>query len=275
MTQVFDWQGEVGRKWARLHTLTDRAFSGLTQHLLERLERLPGDTVLDIGCGAGELSLALARRRPGAEIVGVDVSADLVSAARSRAGDRANVRFIEADAATWDPAAFRPDLLTSRHGVMFFPDPVAAFAHLHELAAPGANLLFSCFRDRRLNPWASEAAALLPPEFVTPADPLAPGPFAFADDRRVAEILIRSGWNQVHCQPLDFAYVVGMGDDPVAEAREFLSVIGPAAAGMEQLRGTSGEAAFLARMTEWLRENAADGMVSFPAAAWIVSARAG
>lgn len=273
MTQLYDWQGEVGRKWARLHARTDRSLAGVTEHLLARLERLPGRAILDIGCGAGELSLALARLRPQAEVVGVDVSADLVAASRARAADRANVSFVEADAARWDAGAFHPDLLTSRHGVMFFADPVAAFSHLRDLAAPGANLLFSCFRDRRLNPWTSELAALPPPEFVTPADPLAPGPFAFADDTRVRRILGEAGWQDVRCEAVDFAYVAGMGEDPVADARLFLENIGPAAAPIAQMRGSPAEAAFQQRLTDWLRENMADGMVSFAAAAWIVSAR--
>jgi len=273
MTQAFDWQGEVGRKWARLHALTDRAFSGLTQHLLERLERLPGKAVLDIGCGAGELSLALARQRPQAEVRGVDISADLVGAAAHRASGRANVSFAQADAAWWSPGPFRPDLLVSRHGVMFFADPVAAFAHLREVAAPGASLLFSCFRDRRLNPWASELAAILPPEFAAPSDPVAPGPFAFAEDARVFAILAGAGWQGIRFEPVDFTYVVGVGADPVGDAVAFLSSIGPAAAAIEAMRGTPAEPVFHQRLLSWLENHAAPGMIALPAAAWIVTAR--
>jgi len=272
MTQAFDWQGEVGRKWARLHAFTDRSFSGLTQQLLDRLERLPGKAVLDIGCGAGELSLAIARQRPQAEVVGVDVSADLVAAADHRASGRPHVSFTEADAATWSPGAFRPDLLVSRHGVMFFPEPILAFAHLHQLAAPSANLLFSCFRDRRLNPWATELAALLPPEFVTPADPLAPGPFAFADEARIYRILSEAGWQDIRCEAVDYSYVAGMGEDPLAEAVAFLSSIGPAAAAIEAMRGTAAEPVFHERLMQWLADYASPGMVAFPAAAWVVTA---
>jgi len=273
MTQGFDWQGEVGRKWARLHALTDRSFSGLTAQLLERLERFPGETVLDIGCGAGELSLAVARKRPRGEVVGVDVSADLVAAARERASARANVSFVEADAASWDPGAFRPELLVSRHGVMFFPDPVAAFAHLREIAAPHANLVFSCFRDRRLNPWASELAALLPPEFAAPADPSAPGPFAFADETRMLGLLAEAGWQNLRCEPVDYTYIAGMGDDPVSEATDFVSAIGPAAQAIAAMRGTPAEQPFHERLQARLRRHTADGLVGFAAAAWIVTAR--
>ena len=273
MTQALDWQGNVGRKWAQLYALTDRAFTGLTQHLLERIERLEGSAVLDIGCGAGELSLALARMRPRAAVVGLDLSGDLVAAARMRGGDRGSLSFVEGDAAVWEPGDFRPDLLVSRHGVMFFDDPPAAFAHLRAIAEPDAALIFSCFRDRRLNPWADELAALLPPELAAPADPLAPGPFAFAQETRIAEVLGKAGWGDLRCEPFDFAYIAGMGEDPVADASTFLQSIGPAAQALEQLRGSPAEPAVRARLADWIARHASAGLVAFPAAAWIVSAR--
>ena len=93
MTSGMDWQAGVGRTWADMYRLTDRSFSGLTQRLLERLATVPGQTIVDIGCGAGELSLALARTRPLARVIGVDVSADLIATAQARAGERSTVRF--------------------------------------------------------------------------------------------------------------------------------------------------------------------------------------
>jgi len=272
MTQLFDWQGDVGRKWARLHALTDRSFSGLTQQFLDRLEQMPADAILDVGCGAGELSLALSRLRPGARIVGVDVSADLVATAQHRAAGRGGVSFVLADAATWEPGSFQPDLVVSRHGVMFFPDPPQAFAHLRAIAAPGARLAFTCFRDRRLNPWTSELAALLPADYAAPFDPHAPGPFAFADDARVAELLVAAGWRNIRCEALDYAYVAGMGDDPIGEACEFFAEIGPAAPAIAQMRGTPAGDAFDRQLREWLAGHASAGLVAMPAAAWLVTA---
>ena len=273
MTTRADWQAAVGRNWADLYSLTDRSFSGLTQQLLDRLERLPGADVLDVGCGAGELALALARCRPRARIVGVDISADLIAAARARADERVLVEFHEGDAASWVEPGFTPDLIVSRHGVMFFPDPVAAFFHLFAIASPGAHLAFTCFRELRQNPWASELAALLPPEAVTPFDPVAPGPFAFADPARVEAILRKAGWEDISFLPLDFAYVAGLGDDPVADAAAYLGRIGPAAAGLRALAGTAAYQPFVARLTAWLEENRSGNTVAFPAAAWLVMAR--
>lgn len=269
-----EWEGRVGRKWADEWRRTDRAFSGLTDRLLNRVRAWPMTRALDIGCGAGEMSLALARGHPASEVIGLDVSADLIEVARKRAAHLGNVTFLVADAADWRSGIFAPDLLVSRHGVMFFDDPVVAFANLLNGAAPAARLAFSCFRDRALNPWAAEVTRLLPPEFVTETPAGAPGPFAFADRDRVRSILSAAGWDEIAFEAADFAYVVGTGQDALEDGVSFLSVIGPAArasAGMDQVQ----RAAFADSLRRHLEQAAQDEMVALPAAAWIVTARAG
>lgn len=150
MTEKLEWEGRVGRSWAGEWRRTDRSFAALTRRLVAAAAAEPFARALDIGCGAGEVSLALAERRPDGQVVGVDVSEDLLAVARERAEGRArapgSVAFECADAAGWSRPGFAPDLLVSRHGVMFFADPVAAFAHLAAIAAPGARLAFTCFR---------------------------------------------------------------------------------------------------------------------------------
>src|SRR5690349_18313628 len=175
-----DWEGRVGRKWADEWRRTDRSFAGLTDRLLARASARPISRALDVGCGAGELSLALGRGHSEAEIIGLDISEDLVEAARERAAHLNNVMFFVADAATWRGSQFSPDLVVSRHGVMFFGDPVGAFTNLAKGAAPNARLVFSCFRDRSENPWAEQVAALLPEGTIPVEAPETPGPFAFA-----------------------------------------------------------------------------------------------
>jgi SAM-dependent methyltransferase len=179
MTQATDWQGGVGRAWSQEWQRTDLSFSGLTPALLEAIGREPGTRVLDLGCGAGELTLALAQRRAGAQILGIDLSADLVAVARQRAQARdgqelTGLRFAQADATLWAEPDFVPDLLVSRHGVMFFDDPKAAFSHLAHVSAPGARMVFSCFRSPAQNIWASALAGLLPPSGA-PGNPVRRG----------------------------------------------------------------------------------------------------
>lgn len=272
MTSGSDWQGKVGQNWADMHAWTDRSFTGLTQHLLGRIALHPGHAVLDIGCGAGELSLAIGRARPDAQVIGLDISADLVAAARMRGGHHANVDFVVGDAGTWQRDCFTPDLLVSRHGVMFFDDPPAAFAHLRRIAAPGARLVFSCFRAPRENRWMTDVARLL--DLPPPADPHAPGPFAFADPQRVEGILAAAGWADIDFEPVDFAYIAGTGPDPVSDAEAFFARIGPAAATLRELSGPA-LAETQQRIRTWLAESRSADLVAFSAAAWVVTARNG
>lgn len=270
MTTEMDWRSQVGRSWAQNYALTDRSFAGLTQVLLDRAAPLVGNAVLDVGCGAGELSLALARQNPGAAVLGVDISPDLIEVAKSRAADLANAHFVEADAGAWRDPDFAPDLILSRHGVMFFGDPPAAFANLRAGAAPGGRLLFSCFRTPGENAWATGLAELLglPPS----PNPRAPGPFAFADASYVEGILAAAGWQEIAFEGTDFAYVCGTGEDPVEDALGLFRRIGPAAAHLRTLEGealTTAEA----RIREWLERHRSGNLVAMAAAAWIVTAR--
>lgn len=271
MTDKAAWQGQVGNTWAAQWARTDRSFTGLTDKLLARASAHRFERALDIGCGAGELSLALGRGHPHAQIVGVDVSEELVATARHRGANLPNVSFELGDAAIWQGQGYRPDLLVSRHGVMFFDDPVGAFSHLHDLAAPGARLVFSCFRAPAENAWASETTALLPPGSTGPSDPHAPGPFAFADDARVADILGRAGWRNVDFERVGFAFVVGAGDDPVEDALGYFALIGPVARAAAALEDAQ-KAAFRLRLRKYLERHASGSLVALKAAAWIVTA---
>ncbi len=271
MTDKAAWQGQVGSSWAAEWERTDRSFTGLTDLLMTRAGAHSFVNGLDIGCGAGELSLALGRAHPRAQIVGLDVSEDLIAVATRRGENLANVAFELADAATWHKSGFRPDLLISRHGVMFFDDPVAAFNHLHQLAAPEARLLFSCFRSPAENPWASETIALLPPGTVAPSDPHAPGPFAFADAARVERLLAHGGWHGIGFEPVDFAFVVGAGEHPVEEAMAYFAVIGPVARAAAALADNE-KRAFRKRLRRHLEKHASGSILALKAAAWIVTA---
>lgn len=273
MTDKSEWQSRVGKSWAESWQLTDRSFSGLTNQFLDMLAELPGQTILDIGCGAGELALALARRRPDAKVIGVDVSPDLIATASARNSNQPSVEFELGDAAIWTRPKFTPDLLVSRHGVMFFDDPVGAFTHLHDLAAPVARLAFTCFRWPQENEWIRGLAAINPSSTPS-ADPHAPGPFAFADPVRVSGILTSAGWSGVRIEPIDFAYVAGTGEDPVADASAFFHRIGPLAPVLRAMEGEK-RAEAEQKLETWLRKNCGAGMVAFPAAAWQVTARKG
>ena len=272
MTGTSEWQDRVGRSWAAEWRRTDRSFAGLTEQLLSRLAPFEFNRALDIGCGAGELSIALARSHPGAAILGLDVSADLVAAATARGAQYPNLAFERADAAIWRRAGEPADLLVSRHGVMFFADPVAAFANLRANAAPGAPLVFTCFRSAAENEWASGLTRLLPCGVSAP-EPGAPGPFAFADPDHAGGLLAEAGWQDIAFEPVDYAYIAGAGSDPVADATSFFLAIGPAARVAAELPPAQ-HGAFTERLGHFLQMHRSGDLVLFDGAAWLVTARA-
>lgn len=274
MTGAQDWLGRVGQSWAAEWQRTDLSFSELTPHLRRRVSDIAGANILDIGCGAGELSLLVARDRPYAFVHGIDLSPALIEAAKSRITADDNIVFDLANAAEWtcEPGA-RPDVLMSRHGVMFFGDPIAAFSHLRGQAEPGAGLVFSCFRTVADNPFFNEFGRILPPADGPLPDPHAPGPFAFSDKDRVAGILADAGWRDIAFERLDFSMIAGAGEDPVEEAMAYFARIGPAARAIAELPAEQ-RPAMREKVRELAQQNCADGRVAMDASVWIVSATA-
>lgn len=274
--QIDDWNGPLGERWADLQ----REFDALTRPFgdaaLAAAQARLGERVLDVGCGCGDTSFALAKAvGPQGAVLGVDISRPMLQVARRQAADEAttNIAFEEADASI---AALPTDcdLLFSRFGVMFFADPVTAFAHMRQALKSGGRLAFCCWRALAENPWAGapvmavrEALRIETP----PTHPYAPGPFAFADADRVRAILAEAGFDQIAVEPFDTP--VRHGDSP-RQAAEFTARMGPAGrlirdAGVEHL-----PKALDAIETALAPFAAATGTVVLPGAVWIVTARA-
>jgi SAM-dependent methyltransferase len=142
--QIKFWNETAGQNWTVLQERMDANLAAIGDAVLAFANAKPGEVVLDVGCGTGATSLALARA--GAKVTGLDISRPMLDLARSRAIQAGlDISFIEADASAH---AFQPefDLVFSRFGVMFFDDPVGAFANLHKALKPGGRLAFVCWR---------------------------------------------------------------------------------------------------------------------------------
>ena len=138
--QSAKWNDQAGRSWAELSDMLDRLLEPFVPLVLDEVGPVAGLRILDVGCGAGALTLAAAER--GASALGVDISGPLIEAARARAArlGLAEAEFAEADAQEHRFEGPGFDALVSRFGVMFFADPVAAFRNLRSAARPGGKL---------------------------------------------------------------------------------------------------------------------------------------
>jgi ubiquinone/menaquinone biosynthesis C-methylase UbiE len=266
------WNGPAGRAWVETQEVLDPMFKPFEDLLVEAVSAESGGRVLDVGCGTGSTTLAVARRL-GAKgrCLGIDISEPMISAARARAereGTPASFLRANAQLHVFEPASF--DLILSRFGVMFFDDSVRAFANLRRAARHAAELRFVAWRSAAENPFmttAERAAAPLLPNLPA-RQPEAPGQFAFADRRRVSSILEESGWAEIDIRPIDVACTL-----PEKELVRYLSQFGPVG-----LRLQEADDRTRTQVIETVRaafEPYVHGAeVRFTAACWRVSARA-
>jgi SAM-dependent methyltransferase len=267
------WNGVAGRAWVDTQRSLDRLFQPFEDLLVEQVAKRGAQHVLDIGCGTGSTTLAIARRvGANGRVVGVDISEPMIALARERAASQTTApQFVCADAQTYAfaPASF--DLIVSRFGVMFFADPVGAFANLRHAAAPGAALHVIAWRSAKDNPFmttAERAAAPFLPQ-IPPRRGDEPGQFAFADRTRVLSILQRSGWLGGDIQPLDVECVL-----PLDELGAYVTRLGPLGQVLQQADGAT-RARVLDTVRAAFDPYVHGDEVRFTAACWTIGARAG
>lgn len=271
------WAGPMGEKWLANVLRFEGMIAPVGEALVAAADPAPGEHILDVGCGAGATSLALARAvGPEGRVTGLDISPVLVAEGRRRAADAGlgNLDFILADAAGAPLPAAAYDCLFSRMGTMFFKDPYAAFAHLHGALRPSGRLALACWAPPAQNRWMLEIRAVLGQYLELPQPvPRQPGPFAYDDPAYLGDILRQAGFG-----PAEFALwqgdqlVGGPGSDPAEAARFILEAMPIGDALAEAPAGV--REAVRADVTEMFARYYAPGGVRMPAAAWIVTARA-
>jgi SAM-dependent methyltransferase len=270
--QLAFWNGPGGRTWVTRQEHTDITLAPVSEALLALAAPRAGERVLDIGCGCGATTLEIARAvGPAGRVAALDISAPMLAEGRARAeaAGIANVDWLQADAATAALDEF--DLLVSSFGLMFFGDPVAAFAHLRRAASPGARMAFVCWRPLTENPWMEvpmrAAAPHVPPR--PKADPQAPGMFAFADPQRVSRVLTAAGWAPPLLDKLDLDLDIAAGrglEDAVLQSTQIGAI-------NSWLRGQPAEVvtAAIESIREALAAHLNGASVRLPGAMWLVS----
>lgn len=270
------WDGAGGDKWIRRSAEIDINVAPAQKAALEIADIRAGARVLDIGCGCGASSFAIAAEvGPTGSVLGVDISHAMIEEARRAGKDIAQARFEVADAATHPFGAATFDRLFSRFGVMFFGDPARAFAHLRTALKSEGLLTFVCWRPLPENPWmltplASVCKHAPRPQRPGPEDP---GPFSFGDPDRVKRIFAQAGFAAPQFTKFDFDMDIALGRGLEA-AVQAASNIGAASAAL-----TGQPPEIRAAAVEQLREDLAplerDGQVVLKAGVWIVTARPG
>ncbi|WP_210586298.1 class I SAM-dependent methyltransferase [Streptomyces sp. GESEQ-35] len=270
--QAARWKGAAGHAWVEAQAVLDEVLRPFEDLLVEAVSGEHGGHVLDVGCGTGGTTLAVARRLgPAGHCVGIDISEPVITAARGRVEKEGTpASFICADAQEYafEPAAF--DTVISRFGVMFFDDAVRAFANLRRAVRDEGGLRFIAWRGPAENPFmttAERAAAPLLPSLPA-RRPDEPGQFAFADSDNVHRILVESGWAGIDIRPVDVVCTL-----PESELVGYFTRLGPV--GMILREADERTRAQVIETVRAAFDTFVQGTeVRFTGACWMVSARA-
>jgi SAM-dependent methyltransferase len=226
------WAGERVARWLRQAEGLERQLAPVSEALFATAALAPGERVLDVGCGTGPTTRqAAATVGPDGAVTGLDVSPAMLDAAASVPVPEpaAPIEWVTADAVTWSPPAGAHDAVISRFGVMFFSDPLTAFANLAEATRPGGRLAVAVW-DRRDESdlfavplhaaLAVRSAAGVGDTDSMPADggPDDVGASSLCDVAATAALLERAGWSDAGATHHRLALPFGGGLDPRAGA---------------------------------------------------------
>ena len=272
--QIAEWNGVLGQRWVAMQREIDRIVVPFGDAALKVAAPQPGERVIDIGCGCGDTSIEIARSvgEAGA-VLGIDVSQPMLEVARSRGAltTWTHLSFRDGDASEAELPT-NTDLLFSRFGVMFFSQPSQAFSHLRKSLRTGGRCVFVCWRAPRDNAWAMAplaAARTAMGVTPTPADPVAPGPFSFADEERLRGILSGAGFGVIDVQRFDVA--LSLGATPRSAAERVVQ-IGPVSRFVREVGVEHLPVILDAVERTFVPLSAPDGHVSLNGSTWIVSA---
>jgi SAM-dependent methyltransferase len=243
----------------------------LNDWLIAQVDPQPGQSILDIAAGTGDLGLTAAERvGEEGKVLITDFSAEMVEAAKrnGEARDASNVEYRVLDAERMDLDDDSFDGVLCRWGYMLMADPAAALKETRRVLRDGGTLGFVVWQAPDRNPWAAvPGMTLVQRGHMPPPEPGAPGIFAMGDRDRVVELVTGAGFADPRIEELTFEWRYAADDLWDTLTR----LAGPLAAVLNELPEDERQAT-RAAIEEGLEQYRRDGELAVPAACWGVVA---
>jgi len=152
--QIAFWNGSAGQHWTDRQQAQDAILAPVSNILIDRAKARAGERIVDVGCGCGATTIALAQKvGPTGHVLGIDISTPMLARARQIAPAGLPADFALGDATVYPFQPASSTLLVSRFGVMFLCRTGALLCQYARALRPSARLAFACWREPRENPW--------------------------------------------------------------------------------------------------------------------------
>ena len=175
----------------------------VTAALVAAVAPAPGDLVLDLAAGTGDVAEAVAAR--GARVIATDLSPVMVEAARRRGIAGVEHRVMDMQAIDLGDASV--DAVVSRFGYMLVPDPALALRATRRVLKPGGRLAFATWAPAKRNPWATAyGPVLIERGLQEPPKPGEPGQFALGEPERIEELVNGAGFGELRVEEVAVEY---------------------------------------------------------------------
>jgi SAM-dependent methyltransferase len=246
----------------------------VNEWLVDRAGPQPGETVLDVAAGTGDLGL-LAAERVGdqGKVISTDFAPEMVDAARrvGEASGARNVEFRVMDAERMDLEDDSVDRVVCRWGYMLMADPAQALRETRRVLRAEGALAFAVWATPDRNPWAAvPGMTLVQRGHLPPPDPTAPGIFALGVPERIRELVTGAGFAEPVIEEIAFDFTYADADD-VWDA--LVRLAGPLARAVNVLPDDEREATRAAILENVASYRNEDGSYTTPAVTWGVLAR--
>jgi SAM-dependent methyltransferase len=199
MTVASDWSSAASA-WDLHRDFVERTKAGLTTALIDGLALAPGDAVLELGAGTGELATRLADMvGPGGQVLATDVSPGMVELLERAAADRPQLSAAHGDASATGCQSASYDAIAARMLLMLVPDPKEALTEWHRVLRPGGRLAVAVWGPPENNIWlvALGMSAMIHGA-VTGGPPTEPGGvFSLASPEALSAVVTGAGFSGV------------------------------------------------------------------------------
>jgi ubiquinone/menaquinone biosynthesis C-methylase UbiE len=272
--QSLETWGKMAPGWEDRNEWMINATGRVNEWVMERADPQPGNTVLEIAAGPGDLGFRVAGRvGDSGRVMSTDFAPEMVDVARrlGEARGLGNVEHRVMDAERMDLEDDSVDAVVCRWGYMLMADPLAALRETRRVLRQGGPLAFAVWAPPDRNPWAAiPGMTLVQRGHMPPPEPGAPGIFAMGDPDRVRELVTAAGFDEPELEEIAFDFRYADLDDLWDT---LVRLAGPLAQAIEALPDDERQATRAAIMENMAPYRNEDDSYTAPAMSWGVLAR--